>query len=143
METGHFDNHWLLIIGLALLLAVVVLVILPNSLPTPRGALNRQRRELRFRLAEHRQAARVAARALRQAKKLSNVRDRTAPAAFDEAQALARDKQTLLEHAADRVMVAENHVRRVILEQFPPRDHEKLLARYVSAAGDKSLPFRF
>jgi hypothetical protein len=36
----------------------------------------------------------------------------------------------MLGHANDKVLVAENHVRRILLDEFPPAVHQQLLKKY-------------
>jgi hypothetical protein len=41
------------------------------------------------------------------------------------------------------VLIAENHVRKIIVEEFPPRLHERLRERYLPGEGADSRPFSF
>ncbi len=43
----------------------------------------------------------------------------------------ASDLITMLAHAKENVMVAENHVRRVLLEEYPPARHKLLLEKFL------------
>lgn len=137
------SSYLLLIVGSAILAGVVIGVVLPNLLPTPRGALNRQRRELRHRLYELARAERSAQAAARRFSKLQRNASNVEPMKLDEAEAQAKDMQTMLGHARDKVMVAQNHLRRIILDHYPPARQEKMLRKYVPQQAGKALPFSF
>jgi len=137
------SDYVLLIVGLVILLAVAVGVVLPNVLPTPRGQLNRQRRELRHRLYELRQAERSAVRALRRHERLQRKAQTTDPQKLRLAEERAQDTKALLGHARDRVLVAENHVRRTIIDRYPPVRHQEMLSKFAPARDDRALPFSF
>jgi hypothetical protein len=130
MASLHFADFALLIIGLGIFLAVAVGVVLPNIMPTPRGRLNRQRRELKHRLFECQAAEKSAKKSAREHLKLQGKAQRVQPKLLREAEERAADMQTLLGYANDKVLVAENHVRRILLDEFPPAVHQQLLEKY-------------
>jgi hypothetical protein len=142
MDTA-FDNHALLAIGVGILTAVALFVVIPNALPTALGKLNRQRRELRFARYERLLARRSLACARRRLDRLEARAARLKPAAMQAARDRAADLATLLKHAEERVTVAENHVRKVIVEEYPPVRQDRLLQKYVAGRFDQRLPFRF
>ena len=41
----------------------------------------------------------------------------------------------LLKVAADQVQIAENHVRRIIVEEFPPKRHDRMRSLYLPDEG--------
>jgi signal transduction histidine kinase len=130
MDSLPFSEFAFLYIGLSIFLIIAVGVVLPNTLPTPRGRLNRQRRELKHRLYERQQAEKTADKAARDHAKLHSRAQNVQPKQLREAEEHAKDMQTMLVHANDRVLVAENHVRRILLDEFPPAIHQQLLKKY-------------
>ena len=54
-----------------------------------------------------------------------------------------QDAEALLKIASDQVLIAENHVRKIIVEEFPPKHHERLRRRYLPGEGDDGKPFSF
>ena len=130
MDSIPFAEFAFLYIGLSIFLVIAVGVVLPNTLPTPRGRLNRQRRELKHRIYEHRKAEKTADKATRDHAKLHSRAQDVQPKLLREAEAHAKDMQTMLGHASDQVLVAENHVRRILLDEFPPAIHQQLLKKY-------------
>ena len=130
MDSLPFAEFAFLYIGLGIFLVVAVGVILPNAMPTSRGRLNRQRRELKHCRYERRQAEKTAEKADRNHAKLRRRAQDVQPKRLREAQEHASDMKTMLGHANDRVLVAENHVRKILLDEFPPAIHEQLLKKY-------------
>ena len=130
MDSIPFAEFAFLYIGLSIFLVIAVGVVLPNTLPTPRGRLNRQRRELKHRIYEHQKAEKTANKAARDHAKLHSRAQDIQPKLLREAEAHAKDMQTMLGHAGDQVLVAENHVRRILLDEFPPAIHQQLLKKY-------------
>jgi signal transduction histidine kinase len=130
MDSLPFAEFALLYIGLGIFLIIFLGVVLPNTMPTPRGRLNRQRRELKHRLFERQQAEKTVAKAKRDFAKLQGRAKEVQPKLLREAEGHADDMQQMLVHASDKVLVAENHVRRILLDEFPPAVHQQLLEKY-------------
>ena len=53
------------------------------------------------------------------------------PRRLEEAAGAVQDAEALLKIAGDKVLIAENHVRRIIVEEFPPKHHERMRSRYL------------
>ena len=49
----------------------------------------------------------------------------------------------LLKIAADQVLIAENHVRKIIVEEFPPNRHERMRGRFLPGEREDGKPFSF
>jgi hypothetical protein len=130
MDSVPFAEFALLYLGIGIFLVVAIAVILPNIMPTPRGRLNRQRRELRHSLYERQQAERGSAKAARELVKLQARAQDVQPKLLREAEGRAQDMQIMFGRANDKVLVAENHVRRILLDEFPPATHQQLLKKY-------------
>jgi hypothetical protein len=41
------------------------------------------------------------------------------------------------------VLIAENHVRKIIVEEFPPNRHERMRSRYLPGEREDGRPFTF
>lgn len=65
------------------------------------------------------------------------------PSELQAAKEALQDARALQKIAEDRLMVAENHVRRIIHEEFPPVKQQKLRARYLPEALPERRPFSF
>jgi hypothetical protein len=130
MDSLPFAEFAFLYIGLGIFLIILFGVVLPNIMPTPRGRLNRQRRELKHRLFERQLAEKAADKAKRDFAKLQSRAKDVQPKLLREAEGHSDDMQKMLVHANDKVLVAENHVRRILLDEFPPAVHQQLLEKY-------------
>ncbi|MEX2124004.1 MAG: hypothetical protein WD795_08935 [Woeseia sp.] len=143
MGTELLQNHWALI--LASLTGLVLLLVALNHFirTSARGQLRRVRRALAAERGRLRKTAAVVAKAERQKIKLQQHADKVKPRHLQEASAALDDAKALAKIAHDRVLVAENHLRRVILEEFPPAQHEELRSRYLSDKVRDNKPFTF
>ena len=131
MDMSSINENVLLLVGLGIFLGISVGVILPNILPTPRGRLNRQSRELRHVRYELQQAEKLAKKANRTYAKLKQQSERVKPDMLRKAEVMAEDRKIMLKHAKDKVMAAQNHVRNVVLNEYPPVYQESLLRKYL------------
>jgi hypothetical protein len=132
MTAALLQQHWALagasVVGGAALLFAAWRAWLDSS----RGRLAAAKRRLRGACLE----ARRRQKALRQLsatlagleKKAASVK----PRRLEEAAGALQDAEALLKIAGDKVLVAENHVRRIIVEEFPPKHHERMRSRYLS-----------
>ena len=65
------------------------------------------------------------------------------PRLLQEAKDALQDARALEKIAGDKVLIAANHVRRVIHEEFPPSRQQKLRARYLPGEEQNEGPFSF
>ena len=143
MNAEVLQTHWALLLasitGCALLLFAVA--VLANN--SARGQLRRKQKVLKQERGRLRKAEAVVEKAERQKSRLMKLADRVKPRLLRESAEAVEDARALAKIAADRVLVAENHLRRVIVEEFPPTQHEKLRSRYLPDAPEKKRPFTF
>ncbi|HLU07670.1 MAG TPA: hypothetical protein VKZ91_14020 [Woeseiaceae bacterium] len=143
MNAEVLQTHWALLLasitGCALLLFAVA--VLANN--SARGQLRRKQKVLKQERGRLRKAEAVVEKAERQKARLMKLADRVKPRLLRESAEAVEDARALAKIAADRVLVAENHLRRVIVEEFPPTQHEKLRSRYLPDAPEKKRPFTF
>ena len=143
MSIGDFKEDWALFVA-AILISIVALTVAAQLYRlSSRGQLRahvamlaRRRKQLKkigisVQKAEHR-LARMAERA-----------DRIRPRIVQESKDKLADAQALQKISHDQVLIAENYLRRVIHEEYPPRRHEELRARYLPANQPDKKPFSF
>ena len=140
MDAAQTIDYTLLLVGLGIFLTVGLAVILPNLVPTSRGRLNKQRRELRHRVYQVSQAQRTADKATKKFESLNARASKVKPRVLRECEATAEDMRRMLVHAKDKVLVAENHVRIIILDEFPPAEQPKLVEKYLSNVDENAMP---
>jgi len=143
MTPDYLQQHWALVIASVLATAVLLFVAFRLYQGSSPGQLHARVRELRKR----EQKLKATARALRKAEsRLTRLRSRSEsvkPRNIDEASGSLADAQALHKIAMDQVLIAQNHVRKVILEEYPPKRHDKLRRRYLPRLLDEQKPFRF
>lgn len=143
MDAELLRNNWALalaaVVGLVIALFLFVRVLSASA----RGQLRRVRKELAADCANLRKATAVVAKAGKQVSKLQRHADKVKPRHLQESKEALEDAKALAKIAHDKVLVSENHVRRVILEEFPPSEHQRLRAKYLPAEPLDKRPFSF
>ena len=135
--------NWALVSALAVVGIVAAALMRHVARESPRGQLRRVRRALAVARAGSRKAHRRAARALGRCERLARRGDRARPRLLREAEEALADARALARIADDQVAIAENHVRRVIVDEFPPARHDALRARYLPDRPPDGKPFTF
>jgi hypothetical protein len=143
VDVHWFRDNWALAIALAVLLSLVVIGLLHVLRSSGRGQLRRALKDLsRQRKALGRASAAVA-EANRKYERLQGRAEKVKPRHLDEARGALHDARALAKIAHDQVLVAENHVRRIIVEEFPRAKQARLRARYHVGDTPDKKPFTF
>lgn len=143
MTLDFISRNWSLVIGSVLALAIALFVAYRAYGDSARGQLRSRVRTLD---ARYRHAARAEQAVSRTASKLEKLRARSAsvkPRHGQETSEALEDARALLKIAEDQVLIAENHVRKVIVEEFPPKRQEALRSKYLKRPEDTDKPFTF
>ena len=143
MNAEQLQTHWALVLAFATGVVLLILAARYFIATSPRGQLRRTRKALEREREKLRKAIAVVSKAERQKARLMQHVDRVKPRVLQESGEALADAKALAKMAGDRVLVAENHLRRVILEEFPPTQHERLRSRYLPDAGRDKKPFTF
>ncbi len=136
-------ENWALIAASILVAALVLQAAFIAASRTPAARLRRAHGELLDRRRDARKALRRANRARRRCERLEGKSQSVRPAKLEEARGALSDSEALLKIARDQVLVAENRVRQVIVEHYPPSRQDKLRARYRVGETDRDKPFSF
>ena len=141
MSREFLQQHWAL--AAASLIGLAVLLVLGRALVLgTRGAqLNARVRELRESEKAVVKTGRAVAKATRKLERLRHKADSVRPRVIDEEQGNLEDAKALHKIAHDRVLVAENHVRKVIVEEYPPKRHDALRNRLLPRQAADTRPF--
>lgn len=131
MDAELLQQHWGPFVAAALLIIVTILVGVNLWRRSRAGQLRLRLRGLRKWLRERDSALRRVRRAERRFEYLSARHANVRPRRLQEAEDELKDARALLQIAQDQVLVAANHVRRVIVEEYPPTRHERLRRRYL------------
>jgi hypothetical protein len=143
MTPDDIQEYWALLIASVLATAVLLFVIFRLYQGSARGQLRARVRELRKREQKARKAARVIDKAETRLARLRGRADSAKPRRIDEASGLLADAKALHKIANDQVLIAQNLVRKVIVEEFPPKQHDKMRSRYLPQLSGDKKPFRF
>jgi len=143
MNAEQLQTHWALILASAAGLLLLIVAARHFTRTSARGQLRRTRKMLERERGRFRKAIAVVDKAERQKMRLMQRADRVKPRVLNESSEALADAKALAKIAGDRVLVAENHLRRVILEEFPPTQHERLRNRYLPEPDRDKKPFTF
>ena len=108
-----------------------------------RGRLGSKVRALTGRYRDAKKAERKVLKATKRLKRLHKKADSVKPRHLQEASEALEDARALKKIADDQVLIAENHVRKIIVEEYPPRRQQALRDRYLRPSEDRSKPFTF
>ena len=143
MTLEYATTHWALLSASVLGLAVVMFVVWRIWLDSARGQLRGALRTLR---QAERDVTRLELNVRKSAATLARLRakaESVKPSRLQEAAGTAQDAEALLKIAVDQILIAENHVRRIIVEEFPPKRHETMRSKYLREVDDAGRPFSF
>lgn len=143
MNFESLQSDWAIWLALgAILIAIVTL--LPKLLRmTSRSKLKRVAADLKAAQKELRKVARKAQKAEAKVRKLMARADRVKPRVLQEAKEAFEDAQALAKILHDKVLVAEAHVRRIIHDEFPPAEHDRMREKHLPQEVKDKRPFSF
>jgi hypothetical protein len=143
MTLSFLEQHWALagagIVGTAVLLFVAWRA----WLDSPRGRLSGARRRLRHKHVEAQRQSKAVQKLSSRLDELEARAESVKPRLLREAAEAVQDAEALLNIAGDQVLIAENHVRKIIVEEFPPRRHERMRSKFLPGETGDSKPFSF
>ena len=143
MTAEYLQQHWALVGASVLGTAVLLFVLWRAWLDSPHGRLAMARRHLRAALVTARQQQKKARSLASRLDQLEATSQSVKPIRLREAAEAVQDAEALLKIAADQVLIAENHVRKIIVEEFPPKRHERMRNRYLPGQRADGHPFSF
>jgi hypothetical protein len=143
MTLAQLQQHWALVGASVLGTAVLLFVLWRAWLESPRGRLAAARRHLQAALATARKRQKKLQSLASRLDRLEAAADSVKPVRLRETAEGVQDAEALLKIATDQVLVAENRVRKVIVEEFPPNRHERMRNRYLPGERADGRPFSF
>lgn len=143
MNLESLQSNWAGWLALAVLTLAIVLIIPILLKRTSRSKLNKVLSDMEATKKELRKIARAADKSEKKLQKmLANV-ERVKPRELQEAKDAVDDSKALTKILSDKMMVAQNHVRRVIYDEFPPARHDRMRAKYLPNDVKEERPFEF
>ena len=143
MTPEYVLQHWALLTASIVGSAVALFVVWRAWLDSRRGRLAGALRRLRHRHSEARQQHQSVEKTAATLARLQARSDSVMPRRLQEVAEAVQDAEALLKIAADQVLIAQNHVRAIIVEEFPPKHHEAMRSKYLEDGGRDDRPFSF
>lgn len=140
---GQWTQYWALIAGGIIAAGVALFVLLRAYQDSVTGRLRASVRRVRGRYRQLVGARRRVDRAEAALERLRQRAARVPPQRLRQAEEAVEDARALLKIAVDQVQIAENHVRMLIVEEYPPDRQETLRARYLKRPEPDGEPFTF
>ena len=143
MDWDILKTNWALAIAAALGFIVALIAVVQLFRRSRAGQLRKTVAALANARQDEAKALKAVQKAERIARRLHDNADRAKPRHLQEAMDALGDARALAKIANDKVLVAENHVRRVIHEEYPPLKQEALRQRYLPSQDADKKPFSF
>ena len=143
MTVEFITRHWSLLGATALFTAIGLFLAFRVYTDSASGQLGARVRALRSRYRDVDNAESALARAEKRLARLTGKSASVKPRHVEEAREALDDARALLKIASDQVLIAENHVRKTILDEFPPKRQEALRTRYLRSEEGQEKPFTF
>lgn len=129
-----FPQYWALIVASILGLAIALFVVFRLFQDSRRGQLASALNELREREQALHSTSKSVSKLLAKFEKMAASGDKVPPnklLAAKDALAEARETEALLQ---DQVLVLRNNARNIILQDYPPTQHEAMCRKYLGEA---------
>ena len=136
-------DNWALALAFLVASLAAIVIVAGVVRRSARGRLKSVRADLRKALKNLNKAARAVEKTQRRLAKRGANAEKVKPRLLQEAKDALQDARALDKIAHDKVLVAGNHVRRVIHDEFPPSKQQKLRDRYIPDLDQDKRPFSF
>lgn len=143
MDFNDIRDNWALVAAVTLIAIVTIPVTAHLYRRSARGQLRARVSDAADKRHELQKAGRKTHKAEQRLRKLAQKADQTRPRLLQEAKDVLADARALEKVAHDQVLIAENHLRRVIHEEYPPSKHASMRARYLPSDPSDDKPFSF
>ena len=133
MTVDFLIRNWALVVASILATGILVFVLVRLYRDSDRGQLGNLVRELHGR---NKAVARAQKGLDKASERLDGLRENAPtvkPRLVEEAGEAVEDALLLLNNANDQVLIAEKDVRQLILDEYPPNQHEALRRKYLSS----------
>ena len=143
MDWDVLKNNWALIVAAIIGSIIIVIIVIQLIKRSAGGQLRQTLKTLAKARQDEGKAGKSVEKAERIVRRLHENADRAKPRHLQEAKDALQDARALAKIANDKILIAENHVRRVILEEFPPIKHDAMREKYLPNAARDQKPFTF
>jgi uncharacterized membrane protein YcjF (UPF0283 family) len=143
MDWDVLKNNWALIVAAIIGSIIIVIIVIQLIKRSPGGQLRQTLKTLAKARQDEGKSRKSVDKSERIVRRLHENADRAIPRHLQEAKDALQDARALAKIANDKILIAENHVRRVILEEFPPIKHDAMREKYLPNAARDQKPFTF
>jgi len=141
MTLEYAIKNWALLAAAVIAAAVLLFVLYRIYQDSVLGRLHSAVSLLAGREREARSARKVVAQAVERGARLRARADSVRPRHCREASEALEDARALQKIAEDQILVAQNHVRELIVEEFPPAKQSVLCSKYLPESPQEPKPF--
>lgn len=131
MSPEFLIKNWALVVASVLGTAILLFVLFRAYQDSSRGRFRATVGVLRRREQEARAARNAVDKAENKLERLRAKAESVKPRHAQEASESLEDARALLKIADDQVLVGRNHVRKLIVEEYPPKRHEAMRIKYL------------
>jgi hypothetical protein len=143
MALTFLQQYWALFGSSVVATTVLIFVVWRVWLDSARGRLRVARRRMRAKRLEAQRQRKALQKLSSRLDHLESRADSVKPRLLREAAEAVQDAEALLKIAHDQVLIAENHVRKIIVEEFPPQRHDRMRSKYLTGERQDARPFSF
>jgi polyribonucleotide nucleotidyltransferase len=141
MTAQNFAQHWALLVAGVIGVVVLAFVLVRLVQDSARGRLAAAVGQLRDRESTARKVARRASKAETKLESLKARADSVKPRTMEVAAGRLQDAEALKKIADDKVRIARNVVRQIILAEFPPKRQAAMRQRLLPDEHGSDKPF--
>ncbi len=132
MSVEFLIRNWALVAASILATGILMFVLVRLYRESDRGQLGNRVRALQGRYKEVARAQKGLDKASERLDELRKKASTVKPRHVEEAGEAVEDALLLINNANDQVLIAEKNVRELILDEYPPEQHEALRQKYLS-----------
>jgi hypothetical protein len=143
VNSHWIQSNWALLLAAILALPAIIVVVRTLLLRSARGKLHSVLAGLHRASREFHRAEQRLSRSKRREHSLRQRAAKVIPRELQESVEQRSDADALFKIASDRLLIARNHVRRIILEEYAPHRQERLRRKYLPDDTSDSRPFSF
>ena len=141
MDWNILKSNWALAVAAIIGFTIVLIVVAHLIRRSAWGQLRETIHTLDKARQDEAKALQSVDRAERVSRRLHDNADRAKPRHLQEAKDALQDARALAKIANDKILIAENHVRRVIHEEYPPVKQDALRQKYLPEPARDKKPF--
>ena len=143
MIPENLQANWAVWLALAAVMIAIV-AIAPRLLRrTSSAKLKRVVDDMRKARKDLKKCLRTTKKAEKKLESMAKRAERVKPRLLQEAKEAVEDARALQKILNDKVLVTENHVRRVIYDEYPPKLHDRLRKKFLPQDIEDKRPFSF